>query len=82
MALEAEGQVWTWGFKGHWNQGNGKNHGGVVSMLLAGRALGGASAVLLAVEDGHTVAVSKDGALWAWGRGEEGQLGVGTSQIG
>jgi len=72
VALEAEGQVWTWGFKGHWNQGNGKNHGGVVSMLLAGKALGGASAVLVAAGDGHTVAVSKDGALWAWGRGEEG----------
>jgi len=41
-------------------------------MLLAGKALGGASAVLVAAGDGHTVAVSKDGALWAWGRGEEG----------
>jgi len=78
VALGAEGQVWTWGFKGHWKKGNGKNHGAAVPMLLAGKALGGASAVLVAAGDGHTVAVSRDGALWAWGRGEEGQLGLGN----
>jgi len=27
----------------------------------------------------HTVAVKKDGTIWAWGRNEDGELGNGTN---
>lgn len=27
----------------------------------------------------HAMAVRKDGSLWAWGRNEYGQLGIGTT---
>ena len=29
--------------------------------------------------DGHTVAIRRDGSLWAWGRNSSGQLGDGTA---
>src|SRR6476469_3180321 len=28
----------------------------------------------------HTLAVGKDGSLWAWGRNDDRQLGVGTPE--
>jgi len=40
-------------------------HSGMVSMVAAGYL--------------HTAAVSKEGELWAWGRSDSGQLGLGVS---
>ena len=40
--------------------------------MLAGEALGGAAAVLVAAGEYHTVAVTIEGELWVLGCGEEG----------
>jgi len=48
-----------------------------VPMQLAGEALGGAAAVLVAAGALHTVAVTREGELWVWGFGGYGQLGLG-----
>jgi len=45
--------------------------------LLTGEALGGSVAVLVSAGRLHTVAVTIEGALWVWGGGEYGQLGLG-----
>jgi hypothetical protein len=34
---------------------------------------------LLAAGGDHTVALKKDGTLWAWGSNQDGQLGNGTN---
>jgi alpha-tubulin suppressor-like RCC1 family protein len=34
----------------------------------------------LVAGDTHTVAIKKDGTLWAWGLNQDGQLGNGTNK--
>jgi alpha-tubulin suppressor-like RCC1 family protein len=33
----------------------------------------------LVAGDAHTIAIKKDGTLWAWGLNQDGQLGNGTN---
>jgi len=35
---------------------------------------------LLVAGGNHTVAIKKDGTLWAWGLNQDGQLGDGTNK--
>jgi len=77
VALGAEGRVWTWGWNGYGQLGHNDNQNRLVPTLMAGEALGGATAVVVAAGEMHTVAVMIDGALWAWGNGVYGQLGLG-----
>jgi alpha-tubulin suppressor-like RCC1 family protein len=35
---------------------------------------------LLVAGDAHTVAIKKDGTLWAWGQNDSGELGNGTDE--
>jgi len=69
VALEVEGRVWTWGFNACGQLGHNDWQNKHVPTLLAGEALGGSAAVLVAAGGLHTVAVMIDGALWAWGQG-------------
>ena len=46
---------------------------------LAGEALGGSAAVLVGAGGCHTVTVMITGALWVWGYGGYGQLGLGDA---
>jgi alpha-tubulin suppressor-like RCC1 family protein len=43
-------------------------------------AFGGARVVAAAAGNNHSAAVTKDGALWTWGRGDDGRLGHGNKQ--
>jgi len=77
VALGAEGRAWTWGWGEYGQLGHNNVEHRLVPTLLAGEALGGAAAVLVAAGGAHTVAVTLEGELWIWGCGEEGQLGLG-----
>ena len=39
--------------------------------------LGGERAVSVSVGAAHSLAITADGAVWSWGKGEEGCLGHG-----
>ena len=69
--------MWTWGWNGYGQLGHNDKQNRLVPTLMAGEALGGAAAVVVAAGEMHTVAVMIDGALWAWGNGVYGQLGLG-----
>ena len=77
VALGAEGRVWTWGAGRDGQLGHNNREDRLVPMQLAGEALGGAAAVLVAAGASHTVAVTLEGELWVWGCGRWGQLGLG-----
>jgi len=42
-----------------------------------GSGLGGKKVSMVDCGQAHTAAVTRDGSLWLWGRGHEGQLGLG-----
>jgi len=68
--------VWTWGWNGYGQLGHNDKQNRLVPTLMAGEALGGAAAVVVAAGEMHTVAVMIDehcgpGAMesmasWAW----------------
>ncbi len=77
LALKSDGTVWSWGY-GRWGQlGNGtggfntdRNTPVQVTGLAGVKAVAGGYT--------HMLALKNDGTVWAWGRGDEGELGNGT----
>ena len=84
-ALAQGGVVWTWGSGGHGELGHGDRNSKEVPMQLGLEHFGGSHVVMLAAGGdhilssyaGHSVAVTRDGGLFAWGSGCCGQLGQG-----
>lgn len=83
-AVDSEGKLYTWGWGGSTMKGaGGLGHAGgqdePIPRLVA--TLVDQGVPIQAVECGefHTVALSKDGEIWAWGNGEYGRLGDGES---
>lgn len=76
VALKANGTLWSWGYNGHGNLGNGTTLDSPVPVQIgsdndwAGVAAGGGQ---------HSLALKRDGSLWAWGSNSYGQLGDGTA---
>eukprot|EP00005_Dracoamoeba_jomungandri_P014069 CAMPEP_0174276782 /NCGR_PEP_ID=MMETSP0439-20130205/60577_1 /TAXON_ID=0 /ORGANISM="Stereomyxa ramosa, Strain Chinc5" /LENGTH=831 /DNA_ID=CAMNT_0015369049 /DNA_START=140 /DNA_END=2635 /DNA_ORIENTATION=- len=73
-AISADGQLFTWGYDGHNQLGRagapyipkrvmGKLKNSFISKVDCGNA--------------HTLALTREGKLYSWGRGQEGQLGAG-----
>ncbi len=87
VALKKDGTVWGWGAGTSGQLGNGStsNRTAPVQAIAGidpetGKAtgpLGDITAVAVGV--GHTVALKKDGTVWAWGSNGSGQLGDGTA---
>jgi len=77
VAVGVEGRVWTWGYGEDGQLGQNDEEHRLVPTLLVGEAFGGAAAVQVSAGWRHTVAVTIEGALWVWGDGEYGQLGLG-----
>jgi alpha-tubulin suppressor-like RCC1 family protein len=80
LALKKDGTVWAWGPNQFGNLGDGtttpRNTPVPVLSRIGGPPLQGVAAI--AVGLAHSLAVKGDGTVWAWGRNESGQLGIGT----
>ena len=76
VAVTELGGVCTWGYGGDGCLGHGDEFSRYVPTRLARF---GPRVVLAAAGDSHTVCVGEDGALWAWGWGALGQLGLGDN---
>lgn len=74
--LSSEGMLWTWGRNSEGQLGHGTSTALVDVPLPVGAATNW-SAVACGLA--HTVALRRDGTLWAWGRNYGGQLGDGTT---
>lgn len=76
LALNASGQVYSWG-KGEDGQlGHGAHSNEYVPRLIEDLAC--VQIEQIACRGSHACAVDSTGRLWAWGSNREGQLGLGT----
>ena len=74
-ALERDGTVWAWGTSFNGALGNGAKQGfSDVPVEVHGLA----DVTAIAAGGDTAYAVAKDGTVWAWGAGHDGQLGNGT----
>lgn len=74
LARRADGSIWGWGTNNFGQLGLGTNTTRVLSPTRIGTDTNWTS---LSAGVGHSLALKSDGTLWAWGRGDFGQLGVG-----
>ena len=80
VALKKNGSLWAWGNNSSGQLGDGTNTSRNIPVRVgtnknwAAISVGGDS-----LDGGYTVALKKDGSLWAWGDNTTGQLGDGTN---
>jgi len=76
IALRRDGAVWAWG-SNEWSQlGDG---GTTIDRSTPIQVQGMADVVAIAGGNWHTLALRRDGTVWAWGDNRSGQLGDGTT---
>jgi alpha-tubulin suppressor-like RCC1 family protein len=80
IAVTAEGGLYAWG------KGRAIGHGGdedtqrLVPTKVTGGGFGEAAVVQVAAGSMHTMALTASGELYAWGKGDHGQLGHGGKE--
>ncbi len=84
VALKANGTVWTWGYNGNGELGDGKNRNTNIPVQVLTGAQDSNSGYLeniiqVAAGSNHNLALDKDGTVWAWGYGSHGELGNRTT---
>jgi YD repeat-containing protein len=77
LALDADGQVWTWGWNLFGQLGDGTTTDRSTPGLVPG--LPAISKVSAGLNSSSSIALDTDGRVWAWGWNELGQLGDGTT---
>ena len=80
VALTSDGQVYTWGAANNYGQqGNGNTTTSSLTPvnISANGVLSGKKVVAISAGLHHTIAITSDGQLVAWGFGTSGQLGNG-----
>lgn len=83
LALDSFGNVWAWGSNGYGQLGNGLAGSYPVDYApniayRIGSFPAGNTITALAAGGSHSLALDSDGNVWAWGRNENGQLGLGS----
>jgi alpha-tubulin suppressor-like RCC1 family protein len=73
-AVDSAGSVWTWGFNGSSQLGDG----GTTSRSTPATISGIANATRIAAGGSHNVAVTSAGVVYGWGVNTYGQVGDGT----
>jgi alpha-tubulin suppressor-like RCC1 family protein len=77
VALKNDGTVWTWGYNGFGQLGNGSTTDSSSPEQVQG--LAGMTAV--AAGFFHSAALKSDGTVWVWGDNGYDQLGVGGGNV-
>lgn len=82
IALKKDGTVWAWGYSSKGQLGDGSDDDRQTPVQVKGPGGKGTLEGIVSIAAGgrHTVAVKKDGSVWAWGYNDDGELGDGTSK--
>ena len=80
IAVSADGTVWGWGDNGYGKLGDDTTVTRSTPVQVHGENNAGFLSNIVAVSAGqfHTVAMDRDGAVWAWGQNNFGRLGDNT----
>jgi alpha-tubulin suppressor-like RCC1 family protein len=78
LALTSAGQVLAWGDNTDGQLGNGTT-GGISNVPVRVRVPAGTTVTGVAAGDRHSLALTSQGAVLAWGNNRSGQLGHGTT---
>jgi YD repeat-containing protein len=73
-ALLSDGTVWTWGWNGFGQLGDGTHTDRSAPVKVKNLS----DVIILAARDYHVLVVKSDGTVWAWGSGDNGELGNGA----
>ena len=81
LALKSDGTVWTWGWNYYGELGDGTTTTRHTPVQVLGLDGAGFLTGVVAVSamQSHSLALKSDGAVWAWGYNNRGQLGDGTT---
>ncbi len=74
MAIDKDGNIWTWGNNGSKALGRGGNP------LFAGQVTSLRQVIQVSAGLRHSLALLDDGSVWAWGTNAQGQFGDGQVQ--
>jgi YD repeat-containing protein len=69
--LKSDGTVWTWGWNGFGQLGEGT----FTDRSTPVQVVGLSQVIAIASRDYHTLGLKSDGSVWAWGSGGNGELG-------
>ena len=79
VALKNDSTVWAWGLNSSGQLDDGTMTVSNIPVLVSG--LTGIKITAIAAGDLHTVALTSDGNVLAWGKNDHGQLGDGTPTL-
>ena len=75
LAIKTNGTLWTWGCNG---VGQGGNSSPGAALRYNPSQIGTATWSSACAGSGISFGIQTDGSLWAWGKNDEGQLGLGA----
>lgn len=80
VAVDSDGNVWTWGrnYYGQLGDGTSISKSVPVRVKVNGEEEYLSDIIDVAAGYNHTLALDRNGNLWAWGRNDRGQLGNGA----
>lgn len=78
LALTLTGEVYTWGHNGYCQLGNGTTTQGTLPTLVSVN-ITGKRVTQLACGSHHSMVLTSDGEIFAWGQNNCGQIGSGTT---
>ncbi len=76
LALTSDGKVWAWGWNYYGQLGNGTTTNSKTPIQVSGIT---GTVVAIAAGYYHSLALTSDGKLWAWGYNYDGEFGNGTT---
>jgi len=78
LALTSNGDIFSWGHNGYCQLGNGgSSQGGIPTLITVN--LSGRKILQIACGSHHSMALTSDGEVFAWGQNNCGQVGSGST---